>query len=748
MYGPLKTIEIISNLERINSTLCKITATARKFKKSFMRIQFLIVCLLLAGFLQAQEDSIEYFREQLRKKPTDSSRALYNQKLSQYYLDRDPVQSLHYSKNSIESASLSDVQYILCAAKRIAASSYLNLGKDDSSFLYATQSLALARELGENTLLYNSLGTLGNVYFNKNELPQAKNLFDEALELAKVDSFIPHRSHIYVNLGYYYYKTLNAKKGIEILKQAENIAKDENDQAGLMDVYSCLGSLYSFTNKPDSAQIYLLTALEYFHNTNKLRKEAIINKELGISYGRIYNETKMEQYLDKAYNQFNSAHDYSSAVNSLVQKALLYFSSFRLEKCSRTLNLIETESRQYGLIHTLAFSYQWKAALFGLVGDSVNAKKFQKVGEDLSKEDNSPQDPKINVLLKAISTGSLFNQKPGDSLSKKILSILQEERSKEIMEPRLQNLVLNKQLLNSNPGDFAQLFRIIRADTTMDTKRFIDSIIRQPIDSNLIAITNRQLLELETRYRTKQKGDSLQIQSQQLTISKQQVQTRNVVLGIIGLSVVFLSVLIFIIYSSYKKEKKDKTRIVLLQKELQHKVKNDLAILIRLAEVTAKKEEGNISLKELENRIKSIANVHEQLYGLNDTSGLNFKTFAAYLNEQIQKSFGTSVQFINNIDPEFKLSTDKSTPLALITNELMTNSFKYAFKDTGNNHISIAMKNDEKGICFYYHDNGPGVTSERNGFGFKLIQGLSSQLNGAQRIWNEAGFNYELIIPT
>src|SRR5204862_92221 len=373
----------------------------------------------------------------------------------------------------------------------------------------------------------------------------------------------------------------------------------ENDQAGLMDVYSCLGSLYSFTNKPDSAQIYLLTALEYFHNTNKLRKEAIINKELGISYGRIYNETKMEQYLDKAYNQFNSAHDYSSAVNSLVQRALLYFSSFRLEKCSRTLNLIETESRQYGLIHTLAFSYQWKAALFGLVGDSVNAKKFQKVGEDLSKEDNSPQDPKINVLLKAISTGSLFNQKPGDSLSKKILSILQEERSKEIMEPRL-------------------------------------------------------------------------------------------------------------------------------QKELQHKVKNDLAILIRLAEVTTKKEEGNISLKELENRIKSIANVHEQLYGLNDTSGLNFKTFAAYLNEQIQKSFGTSVQFINNIDPEFKLSTDKSTPLALITNELMTNSFKYAFKDTGNNHISIAMKNDEKGICFYYHDKGPGVTSKRKGIVFKLIQVLSS----------------------
>jgi len=335
-----------------------------------MNMRLLIVFLLLPVFIQAQKDSIRYFLNQLKKKLPDSIQAYYSLKLSDQYRDINPAQSLCYGKSAIELSSKSNVKQILCASQRNVASAFLNLGKADSSFQYVTQSLAIAKELQNPPLIYNALCTLGNVYLEKNQLPQAKKLFDEAIDLANTDSSILTKSRVYINLGYYYYKNLDIKKGIEILKQAESLAKKENDQSTLMDVYSCLGHVYTLANKPDSARNYFFPALEFYHKTNKLRKEALINLGLGIAYRRIYNELKMEQFLNNAYEQFISIGDNVSAVNTLVQKALAYFSSFQLDKCSQTLNLMESESLKFNLKNPLAITYLCKAAISSIVGDT------------------------------------------------------------------------------------------------------------------------------------------------------------------------------------------------------------------------------------------------------------------------------------------------------------------------------------------------------------------------------------------
>jgi two-component sensor histidine kinase len=599
-----------------------------------------------------------------------------------------------------------------------------------------------------NGLVYDALCTLGNAYSEKGQLPAAKKLFDEALEISRSDTSIDRRSHILLNLGIYYYKNLEPRKAVAILNDGAFIARKENNMTGLMDIYSAMGDTYIFLNKTDSAQHFFLTALEYFHQEKKPRREASINVGLANAFGRLHNFSKMEEYFTKAYILFRSIGDHLSAINSLIQKSAAYLGALQLEKSATVLNEVEFESRKYNVKPQLAFIYLYKAIVANLVGDTVSARKYQVLGEEAAGNMNMPAIEKAKMLLNALTLKTKLTGKPADSVSRKVMALLQREYPKELIDQSVQSISLNKKLLAANPSDFKELYQMVYPEKKDAMTKFVDSVFRQPFDSALTITANRQLLELETRYQTKQKADSLKIQDQQIQLGRQQAKRRELVLMAVAVLALSFLAFGFYIYRTYKKEKEDKARISLLRKELQHKVKNDLAILIRMAEVTSKKEEGNLSIKELESRIKSIASVHEQLYASDDMSEINFKTFTERLGEQIRNSFGTEASFQNNIDAEFRLSTSNSTPLALILNELMTNSFKYAFRQSQNNQISITMKPEKDGIRFFYHDNGPGVTNEKKGFGFKLIQGLSSQVNGIQRMWNDAGFNFELIIPS
>jgi two-component sensor histidine kinase len=184
-----------------------------------------------------------------------------------------------------------------------------------------------------------------------------------------------------------------------------------------------------------------------------------------------------------------------------------------------------------------------------------------------------------------------------------------------------------------------------------------------------------------------------------------------------------------------------------LMKEIHHRVKNNLQTIstlldLQLSHITD--EAANKAIKEGEARVKSIALIHQQLYQTENIAAIELSGFIKGLFQQVSaiyKMDSRQVTLYNNLQ-ETWLDIDTAIPLGLILNELMTNSYKYAFRDEKNGFIELDLKKDENDYVLYYSDSGAGLPQDYNykkakSLGMVLINGLCKQLGGKFLYANE-----------
>ncbi len=198
-----------------------------------------------------------------------------------------------------------------------------------------------------------------------------------------------------------------------------------------------------------------------------------------------------------------------------------------------------------------------------------------------------------------------------------------------------------------------------------------------------------------------------------------------------------------------KSEEKDT-----LLKEVHHRVKNNLQTVSSLLSLQSRGIEDPRTksiLKSSQNRVISMAMVHEMLYMREDLSKIQYKTYVRELSEYLVKSVkGANNKVSLNIDiPDIELSIDTAIPLGLLINEAITNSLKYGIKDDHEGEIYISIeKEDEHSYVLHIGDNGAGysdsLTSKNSGsLGLKLIHNLARQLKGTiTRDPSKKGTNY------
>ena len=219
-----------------------------------------------------------------------------------------------------------------------------------------------------------------------------------------------------------------------------------------------------------------------------------------------------------------------------------------------------------------------------------------------------------------------------------------------------------------------------------------------------------------------------------------------------GLSAVALSA--FFIWRRYRMESKAKQTISSqkdvienLQKELHHRIKNNLSIIDTFVEVVKdefKDKKFEEKLTELQNRIQSINEIHKQLYTNTDVTHLNMKKYIHSLTSLITTSLNSEIPIKQNIDESVHLNANQSFPVGLIINEFLTNSIKYAFpKKTGS--ITIEMNKTEESYHLLIADNGKGLPkgfdiNTTPSFGLRIIKTLSQQLKGTFELLSENGY--------
>ena len=182
-----------------------------------------------------------------------------------------------------------------------------------------------------------------------------------------------------------------------------------------------------------------------------------------------------------------------------------------------------------------------------------------------------------------------------------------------------------------------------------------------------------------------------------------------------------------------------------LLKEIHHRVKNNLQMVSSLLSLQTKNTRSKAAIEALEEgktRVKAMALIHQKLYQNDDLSVIEMQGYIESLINSIQSVFRKGGHHINiTIDAEgVELDIDRAIPIGLILNELVSNSFKYAFPDdAGNGKIYIHIQKNEEGGFFEYTDNGIGLpddSDERadNSMGIRLIKRLVNQLQSSLNI--------------
>lgn len=196
-----------------------------------------------------------------------------------------------------------------------------------------------------------------------------------------------------------------------------------------------------------------------------------------------------------------------------------------------------------------------------------------------------------------------------------------------------------------------------------------------------------------------------------------------------------------------------------LLKEVHHRVKNNMQVISSILNLQSSYVTDKYALnllKESQNRIKTMAYIHESLYQNKTFSSINFNEYITTLTSNILHSYTASISKIRLAMDLQKviLNLDSSIPAGLIINELITNAIKHAFNNQNKGNIYINLFTRDNVLFLEVSDDGSGFPSNvdfrnTNSLGLQLVNTLVEQLNGNIELkkYKEKGTSFLINFP-
>lgn len=196
----------------------------------------------------------------------------------------------------------------------------------------------------------------------------------------------------------------------------------------------------------------------------------------------------------------------------------------------------------------------------------------------------------------------------------------------------------------------------------------------------------------------------------------------------------------------------------ILFKEIQHRVKNNLAQvhgLLELQETMSEDKDVADLLKISKSRIRTMSLAHEALYNNENFSKISLKDYLENIAEVTHRSFKDNNKLVNleyNVE-DIHLDMAKAIPLGLMISEILINAHKHAFNKAKDGEIKIISTIDDDNLDLYIGDNGSGIPknidlSKSNSLGMTLVNNFSEQLKADLDIKSDRnGTRFEFSIP-
>ena len=295
------------------------------------------------------------------------------------------------------------------------------------------------------------------------------------------------------------------------------------------------------------------------------------------------------------------------------------------------------------------------------------------------------------------------------------------------------------------------------------------NLVRYYTDSLYNRNKANEISVIQVQYETEKKEKDIQLLTKQGQLQQTRLhQTtflRNVTLTGVVVTLFFLGLL----YSRYRLKQRSNRQLQLQQqeinekneslqhlvtekewllKEVHHRIKNNLQMVISLLNSQSAYLENDAALSALEvsrHRIHAMSLIHQRLYTTDNISVIDMPAYIRELVNYMQDSFDTNrqVRFEVDIIP-LKLDIAHGVPLGLILNEAITNSLKYAFPDGRQGVIRISLHHQEHNrYLLIIADDGigmpPNVNQKTGSLGMSLMKGLSEDLDGNLEIESDNG---------
>jgi two-component sensor histidine kinase len=747
----------------------------KKERSLYIRAVLLSCFLWVLGYhALAQAPEVKVLSARLQKSKSDSSRISILLQLSDYY-NNIPKPLPHIAK-ALAYAGAAEKLSLSLVDNRGLGNSYVALAKafrDRKDSIRAKDYLSQAEKVFvDNKFFREAAEAVLNMeelyqYFGGTDLKIRIAYYKQALVLFK-QSAARHREEATLKvLGDFYYVQANYPQSILYLKEALTLVKYVKviDKESL---YDLLGSVYAAMGNLDKGLEYGLLAIKMTEESKDTTMQACaVYNRVGITYYYMKQFDRARMFYKKSLSIAVKNKDIPTQINLYVNIAGTLISTGRTIECIAMLKKVEKKysptikAENIGVYYTLLKCY-------------IKLKKFDEArtylnwveafSHKIDQNDNSQQE--IQSILTEYYVATVQ-----DKPARMHLAFVKRLAKAHHNPVALAIAYRHESQLDSAESNYAGAYRNYKKACVIK-----DSLYNER--------RSKQLAQLEIQFETEKKDQQLAVKNDRIKLLSNQAQLQQINLQqerttqklIIG-GALLLFVMLGLSYNSYRLKQKinrqlraqrkeivDKngslTELVhqkdnllaekeWLMKEIHHRVKNNLQIVISLLSTQSSYLDNDIAyhaIRESQHRMQSISLIHQKLYQSENLALVEIDAYILDLVAYLRDSFDTGSRIVFEMDiAHAELDVTRAVPLGLILNEAITNSIKYAFPDHKEGKISITLKKvTENSFVLSIHDNGVGIEakteiSKGKSLGMSLMRGLSKQLGGKLNIESSNG---------
>jgi two-component system, sensor histidine kinase PdtaS len=579
------------------------------------------------------------------------------------------------------------------------------------AFPYAYKALSLSEKIYFKSGIARSYNAIGDLYRWQSNYVQAREFyfkaFDHFKELndqkgmssaANYIGLMYDREGIYADALKFYYTSLRIN---ESRKDRESIAISYNN----------IGSVNDVLGNYEEALSFYFKSLKIKEDMKNLAGVANTNNNIGEVYKKLGNYDQAMKYYLKSLQQKKMLNNKSGMANTLSNIGDVFFLK---QEYKQSLNYYNQSLELFREIEDKA----GRAAVNNNIGNL-----FYKMG---------------------LYTEATKHLQKGLSLAIEIGLVEEQTKAYQALGE-----------VSEATGDFKKANEYIKLNTAVK-------------DSALNEKNNRLVSEIQARYELEHNKKEIALLTKEKDVQQLEIYTNRILIISVSIGFVLLLVLVFVMVKGYREKQaankllveqnqnitRQKEEKELLLKEIHHRVKNNLQIinsLLRLQSHQIDDERAVALFEECQNRIFSMAMIHEKLYKSKDLANINVDNYIRALAEGLIRSYNTGkpveLEVVCTVE---KTGIDTLMPLGLILNELISNSLKYAFegRDSGMIRIHLHKKENDR-FEMLVIDNGVGLPDDfswenSNTLGIELIKTLVEQINGTVEIISNQGTTFKI----